>query len=91
MEIRTDLPMPAYYKICDNLEKRINDFQFRGSRVNVVDDKIIEIPITKKTLDECNELRIKLSEVKQLLELDNAHKIGEDIERLLRVVKSRLS
>ena len=90
MDIPKDLPLTAYYKLCDRIEKRINDLQFRGSNVDVVNDKIIEIPVDKKVFDECNELRIKLTEIKQLLEKDNSDKIREDIELLRKVILSRI-
>lgn len=89
--VRTDLPIPAYYKLCDHIEKRINDLQTRESSFSVIDNKINEIPISKKTLNECNKLRIKLCEIKQLLEMDNLEKINKDIERLHDAVKYRLS
>jgi len=90
MDIPKDLPIPVYYKLCDNIEKRINDLQYRRSNINVVNDKIIEIPVDKKVFDECNKLRIKLTEIKQLLELDNSDKIREDIEKLHKVVLDRI-
>lgn len=90
MEIKDDLPLPAYYKLCDHIEKRINTLQVRGCNVNMINDRIVEIPISKKTFDKCNQLRIKLCEIKQILEQDNLEKIDGDIDKLLEVVKKRV-
>ena len=74
MEIRNDLPLPAYYKLCDNIEKRIVHYQF----------------FAKGNEYDCSELREMLFDVKRTLGLDTREKIKEDIERLHAVVKKRI-
>ncbi len=74
MEIRDDLPLPAYYKLCDNIEKRINNYQF----------------FAKGDEYDCSQLREMLIDVKKTLGLDTREKIKDDIERLHNVVKKRI-
>lgn len=81
MEIQKDLPIPAYYKLCDNIEKRINKIQYLNGGYK---------PLSNKKIEELNKLRNKLIEIKQILEMDNLGKINEDIEKLREVVLERM-
>lgn len=80
MEIRTDLPIPAYYKLCDHIEKRINKIQFLSTHI-----------FTKEDYKDCDDLRRELEKVKIKLGEDTREKIREDIKRLYEVVSERIS
>ena len=80
MEIPNDLPLPAYYKLCDKIEKRINNIQFLSTTI-----------FTKEDYRECDELRHELVKVKIKLGEDTREKIREDIKRLYEVVSLRVN
>ena len=75
MEVKNDLPLPAYYSMCDDLIDRINKLQYL--RHNPVEDNF-------------DELRNKIEKIKKILVEDNKERINEDIEKLLEVVKKRV-
>lgn len=75
MEIKEDLPIPAYYSLCDDLEDRINRLQYL--------EQVLDI-------DESDKLRNELVNIKKILEKDSKEKIKKDIERLHKVVIKRI-
>jgi len=92
MEIRDDLPIPAYYELCDDILRRIDRIQFLEIHCEEVPntDGLIK-RVENRIMKECNNLRKEIEEIKRKLGDDSLTKIREDINKLHEVVLQRLT
>jgi hypothetical protein len=73
MELHDNLPLPAYYSLCDEIEKRINYLEFLSKK--------------KISSDEASSLRTRLESTRRKIYIleqnnDTSEKIIRDLETI---------
>lgn len=79
MEIQPNLPLPAYYALCDKIEDRINHFEFNCEHRISSDEALI----LRKELILVRTLIWNLEKRK-----DNCKRIMDDLEKIKEILRS---